>query len=244
MGNKTDKIPFVRRERAQVSFLKNFSIVLKYRHILQGDLMQWIELHCFQKEWRAKNPHNGTTAVNIFPMEKVIVGGVTYGPLYILTWDNPSERLEIGNFCSIAGNVTFLLGGEHNPCLLSTFPLWTHVWGHEPEGKTTSKGPIIVEDDVWIGYGATILSGVTIGKGAVIGAGSVVARDIEPYSIYAGGKIIKKRFPDNIIKKLMNADLKGLQMIIDESLQHLIVTENLTSENIDTFLSELERSYE
>lgn len=44
----------------------------------------------------------------------------------------------------------------------------------------------IIEDDVWIGYGCTILGGVKIGEGSIIAAGSLVTKDIEPYSIYGG----------------------------------------------------------
>lgn len=46
--------------------------------------------------------------------------------------------------------------------------------------------PIIVEDDVWIGANAVLVSGVTIGKGSVVGAGAVVTRSFPPYSIIAG----------------------------------------------------------
>jgi chloramphenicol O-acetyltransferase type B len=54
----------------------------------------------------------------------------------------------------------------------------------------------IIEDDVWIGYGTTVLSGVTIQKGSIIAAGSVVTKNVEPYSIYAGvpAKKVKNRF--------------------------------------------------
>jgi acetyltransferase-like isoleucine patch superfamily enzyme len=48
-----------------------------------------------------------------------------------------------------------------------------------------SKG-IIIEDDVWLGNGCSILDGVTIGRGSVIGAGSVVNKNIPPYSIAVG----------------------------------------------------------
>lgn len=50
---------------------------------------------------------------------------------------------------------------------------------------------VIIEDDVWIGHGTIILSGVRIGTGSIIGAGSVVTRDVEPYAIYAGNPAIK-----------------------------------------------------
>ena len=44
----------------------------------------------------------------------------------------------------------------------------------------------VIEDDVWIGYGSTIMGGVRIRKGAIIAAGSVVTKDVEAYSIYGG----------------------------------------------------------
>ena len=58
---------------------------------------------------------------------------------------------------------------------------------------------------MWIGDHVTLLSGVNIGSGAVIGACSVVTRDIPPFSIAVGvpAKVIKKRFDDAIIEKLM-----------------------------------------
>lgn len=54
----------------------------------------------------------------------------------------------------------------------------------------------VIEDDVWVGYGTTIMSGVKIHRGSIIAAGSVVTKDVEPYSIYAGvpAKKIKDRF--------------------------------------------------
>lgn len=55
---------------------------------------------------------------------------------------------------------------------------------------------LIIEDDVWIGANAIVLSGVTIEKGSVIGAGTVVTKNVPPYAIVVGnpGKIISYRF--------------------------------------------------
>ena len=80
------------------------------------------------------------------------------------------------------------------------------------KNEATSKGNIIIEDDVWIGYGATILSGVRIGRGAVVAAGTIVHSDIPPYAIVAGipAKIVKFRFEKSIIKELMLMDFEKL----------------------------------
>ncbi len=57
-----------------------------------------------------------------------------------------------------------------------------------------SKGPVVIEDNVWIGDKATILPGVTIGKGAVVAANAVVTKNIPEYSVVGGNpaKIIKQ----------------------------------------------------
>ena len=49
-----------------------------------------------------------------------------------------------------------------------------------------SRGPLVIQDDVWVGYGAVVLAGVTVGRGAVIGANSVVTHDVPPFAIAAG----------------------------------------------------------
>jgi acetyltransferase-like isoleucine patch superfamily enzyme len=49
-----------------------------------------------------------------------------------------------------------------------------------------TKGPIIIEDEVWIGAGSIVLSGVCIGKGAVVAAGSIVTKDVPAEAIAAG----------------------------------------------------------
>lgn len=61
------------------------------------------------------------------------------------------------------------------------------------ERSLASKGPIIVEDNVWIGERAVILAGVKIGNNSIIGANAVVTKDVPSYSIVAGvpAKVIK-----------------------------------------------------
>ena len=61
--------------------------------------------------------------------------------------------------------------------------------------KLTSKGNIIIEDDVWLGMGVKVMDGVHIGRGAVVGANAVVTKDIPPYSVAVGvpAQVVRKR---------------------------------------------------
>ncbi len=63
------------------------------------------------------------------------------------------------------------------------------------EQPLTSRGDIIIRDDVWLGLNVCVMDGVTIGEGAVIGAGAVVTHDIPPYAIAGGvpARIIQSR---------------------------------------------------
>ena len=72
-----------------------------------------------------------------------------------------------------------------------------------------------MDDDVWIGENALILSGVHINQGAVIGAGAVVVNDVPPYAIVGGvpAKVIKYRFEKEIIEILLNIDFKRINKI-------------------------------
>ncbi len=55
--------------------------------------------------------------------------------------------------------------------------------------------PIVVEDDVWIGAGTTILPGCRIGRGSIVGAGAVVTKDVPPYAVVGGNpaRVLKWR---------------------------------------------------
>jgi acetyltransferase-like isoleucine patch superfamily enzyme len=59
----------------------------------------------------------------------------------------------------------------------------------------TSRGDIVLEDDVWLGVRVTVMDGVVIGQGAIIGAGAVVTKDVPPYTIAAGvpARVIRDR---------------------------------------------------
>ncbi len=160
----------------------------------------------FNKEWRKRNQHNLTKVGNrYFPMDIVTVGKDTYGTLTIQSlYITPAEKLTIGNYVSIAPDVTFLLGVNHQTQTVTTFPFYSKKISRSSI-DAISKGPIIVEDEVWIGTGAMIFSGVRIGKGAIIASGAIVTKDVPPYAIVGGNpaKLIRYRFSEEIIKILM-----------------------------------------
>ena len=79
-------------------------------------------------------------------------------------------------------------------------PRFAHITGHPH-----SKGDVVIGNDVWVGRGAVILSGVRVGDGAVIGAYSVVAKDVQAYGIVVGNpaRLFRARFPDETIDRLL-----------------------------------------
>jgi len=166
-------------------------------------IKQSIKLLILKIRWRKINKHNFTIPATFFPIHSVKVGKYTYGALNVHNWGTINEHLIIGAFVSIADGVHFLLGGNHNYNTLTTYPFKVMVMGQIREA--ISKGPVIINDDVWIGRDALILSGITIGQGAIVAARSVVTTNIPPYAIVAGNpaRIIKYRFDVKIVNKLM-----------------------------------------
>ena len=185
--------------------------------------------------WRNRNGHNFTIAKNVFPVDRVTVGKETYGDLDVRYFGNPEERLEIGNYCSIGPDCVFLLGGNHHGNTLSTYPFRTMF--HLADYEAWTKGKIVLEDDVWLGQGVTILSGVHVGKGACVAAGAVVSQDVPPYAVVGGvpAKVLRYRFPEPVIEKLLQVDMGKLtRKQILENLDAIYTP--LTEENLDQIL--------
>lgn len=136
--------------------------------------------------WKKNNQKNNIKLKSVIPLEMLDVGKATYGNLNIKVYDKKA-KIKIGNYCSIADNVVFLVGGEHDYKRISTFPFQSLIY--KQKTKKNEKNDIVVDDDVWIGYESLILSGSHIGKGSVIGARSVVKGEIPPYSVYVGNKL-------------------------------------------------------
>lgn len=182
-------------------------------------LINKIKRYKLVKLWRKRNKHNLTGIINNFNLDLVEVGKATYGGLEVYAFNN-ENKLYIGNYCSIGPKTTFLLSVDHRLDFVSTYPFKAKFFNGQ---DAVSKGDIVVDDDVWFGYGATILSGVHIGQGAVIAAGAIVTKDVPPYAIVGGSpaKIIKYRFEQEIIQKLVQLDYAKLSKEIIRDNQDL-----------------------
>lgn len=173
-------------------------------------LLNLIKLYFFKKQYRKLNKHNETRIMGFCDLSKVVIGKKTYGDIHITDFSPSETKLYIGSYCSIAPDVHFLLGGEHQIKSISTYPFKVKSFGESREA--VSKGNIIVKDDVWIGDSAIICSGVTIGQGAIIAAGAVVTKNVESYSIVGGNPahFIKWRFDEKCRAKLCEVDVAKL----------------------------------
>lgn len=199
------------------------------------NIMNFLKYPVKKIYWRIKNRDNLTFMMRNFGIKYVKIGRGTYGPLNVYCFGSDDERLQIGNYCCIGPKTTFLLGGEHNYKNVSSYP-FEEVILKCKKGSAYTKGPIIVGDDVWIGYGCTILSGVSIGQGAIIGAGSIVSKDIPPYAIYANGKIIKYRFEKEIIEQLLKINYSKLDKNKIKK-NSLLLNKNVNEKNINEILN-------
>jgi acetyltransferase-like isoleucine patch superfamily enzyme len=138
------------------------------------------------------------------------IGKFSYGLDNIIIHDwGQGTKINVGSFCSIGSEVECFLGGNHRIDWITTYP-----FGHinkeifnsfDGVGHPSTKGDITICNDVWIGMGSKIMSGIVINDGAVVAANSVVTKNVEPYTVVGGNpaKVLRKRFDDEIIKYLL-----------------------------------------
>lgn len=175
---------------------------------------------------------------NIIKNPNIIVGDYTYYDDFSTVenfeknvkylFDFSQDKLIIGKFCMIASDVTFIMNGaNHLTNAVTTYPfaIFGNGWEKAMEGKAyPQKGDLVIGNDVWIGYNATIMAGVTIGDGAIIATNATVVKDVPPYTIVGGNpaQVIKPRFSEDIIERLLRLkwwdwDIKK----ITQNVQHL-----------------------
>lgn len=109
--------------------------------------------------------------------------------------------IEIGDGCGFSGTVIaaalYIKLGNNVRCGANT--LINDTDWHTDDYRTSKDKPVIIEDNVWLGYGVKVLKGVRIGKNSLIGANSVVTKDI-PANVIAVGN------PCRIIRQITPQD--------------------------------------
>jgi acetyltransferase-like isoleucine patch superfamily enzyme len=126
------------------------------------------------KRW-ARNAFFPGTRVGLLRLCGFTIGDNVYIADDLIIVEELADRgnVTIGNRVSIAPRVTLVT---------SSHPNHSRTRGFAP----VSQGPIVIEDDAWLGAGCVILPGVRIGRGAVVGANSVVSHDVPPLHVVAG----------------------------------------------------------
>jgi len=121
-------------------------------------------------------PHNG----------KFTMGNDCYIGEHTRIWS--ADDITIGDRVLIAHNVNIHDCNDHpigkNERHKHYMEIITN--GHPKEIDTINSAPIIIGDDVWIGFNSIIFKGVTIGEGAIIGAGTVITKDVPANAVMVG----------------------------------------------------------
>jgi len=200
----------------------------------------------FRKKKKYKNYFLKDNLKDEIKANLVEVGKWSYGRPNIYRWDWKSKII-IGNFCSLGPDINFYVGGDHRADWISTSQLPATQF-NETFKKTKSiknfsksKGDIVIGHDVWIGGRSTILSGVTIGTGAIIAAGSLVVNDVEPYTISGGNpnRVIKKRFEDSVIKKILDTEWWFLKDTEIDDLSKFLLSSD--TENFFSYINSIKK---
>lgn len=92
-----------------------------------------------------------------------------------------------------------IITGDHMPILGRFLDTVSEINKNTYDINHDYDQDVIIEEDVWCGANVTILKGVTIGGGSIIAASAVVTKNIPPYSIAGGAKVIKKRMSNEDI---------------------------------------------
>lgn len=121
--------------------------------------------------------------------------------VYIGKYCTLQADMEIGNNIDIANNVGLIGKYDHDYSKVGVSikdAPWIGDVTYDFKGKDQK---IIIDDDVWIGFGSVVFTGVHVHRGAIIAAGSIVTKDVPPYAIVAGNpaKIKGYRFTDEQI---------------------------------------------
>ena len=153
------------------------------------------DLYLVKVRWKqhkiGKNFHAGR-GVSLWAKHRIVIGDNFYiGKYSIIECD-----AQIGNNVIFANNVSLIGKYDHHYQQIGVpIRLSTAIRDENYNWKGLHE-KIVIEDDVWVGLGSILMSGIHIKQGSVIAAGSVVTSDVEAFSIYAGvpARKIRNRF--------------------------------------------------
>lgn len=133
---------------------------------------------------------------------------------------------EIGDYCLLANRVAIVGRHDHDFTAVG-FPVRyaPHVTSRQFISPYADEKAVI-GSDVWLGYGAIVLTGVIIGRGTIVAAGSVVTKDLPPYSIAAGvpARVVGQRFRDaETINRHEEAINKGTFKLSERGYDHCLI---------------------
>ncbi len=124
-------------------------------------------------------------------------------------FSNPARHcIAVGKACAMAEGITFMLDLDHDYQSViqgdPAFLMSLEEAGQQRSRRAPHKGTIIIQNDVWVGHGATIMNGVTLHNGCVVGTNAMVTKDVPPYAIVGGNpaRVLKYRFDPEIIDAL------------------------------------------
>lgn len=126
-----------------------------------------------------------------------VQSGINFRP------DSGRHCIAIGKGCSLADGITLMIDLNHDYKSVSQGSLH-FMQGVGCADKIARKGSIIIQNDVWVGHGATIMPGITLHNGCVVAAEAVVTKDVPPYAIVGGNpaRILRYRFDAGVIEAL------------------------------------------
>jgi acetyltransferase-like isoleucine patch superfamily enzyme len=167
-----------------------------------------------------RNTHCQASTTFWSPHRHIILGdnvGIGYRCIFLCD-------VEIGNKVLIASDVALINSDDHRIDVVGKAIF---------DSGRGDQFKIIIEDDVWIGHGVTVLTPARIGRGSVVAAGSVVTKDVPPYAIVAGvpARLIKMRFsPEKIVEHeiilIQKGEIRPAERTAVNELQSAVIYTN------------------
>ncbi len=111
-----------------------------------------------------------------------------------------NDYVEIGNHCLVAWGSVITDSWENLNLERRREILRTASQDiHRHLLPTEKPRPVIIEDNVWVGFDSVILPGVRLGRGCVVGSKTIITADVEPYAVMVGNpaRVIKILEPDD-----------------------------------------------